>query len=396
MNVFYVVTHKGMSGMRSIRDCLNEMEMKCAEMQSLNQELLMHNEELIIREYPQALCYNIRTVVGFNSNVCRFMREYNRRIYNYLNRIAPDGPTPVAVRLSSADFGGMPAIEPPDNGFPLGNRIRQIVLLKTFRRFDNASPGEYHDLGNANLQRWANEASLRPPPPSCVVFIEMLDWGETALKMTKNFGKQFAVLNVANSHSPGGGYRFGEAGDEEDMFRRTDCHFSLSRTDVVYDDTWMYMPEFTALLEARNGKVYLDYDHPRVCIRGPAHSQTPGEKKYQILPDDDIFLFYELRAAPKFMGMLRNGKPRVFCERDAVETSRRIRAILQTLIEKKVRHVVLGAFGCGTNGNPPAEQIARIFRKALIETKAYFDVVAFGIRDPDCFREFVYVLSPPL
>ena len=51
------------------------------------------------------------------------------------------------------------------------------------------------------------------------------------------------------------------------MFRRTDCHFSLRREDIDPDDE-LYVPALTTLLNAEEGRVYLDVARPRVCIRG--------------------------------------------------------------------------------------------------------------------------------
>jgi len=57
---------------------------------------------------------------------------------------------------------------------------------------------------------------------------------------------------------------------------------------------------------------------------------------------------------------------------------KRIRSILDTLIEKKIRHVVLGAFGCGAFLNPTTT-VAKIFKEELQASRASFSVVAFAI-----------------
>ena len=49
-------------------------------------------------------------------------------------------------------------------------------------------------------------------------------------------GTLFASLNMANAYGPGGGYTHGMVAQEENMFRRTDCHFSLRREDIDGDD----------------------------------------------------------------------------------------------------------------------------------------------------------------
>ena len=87
----------------------------------------------------------------------------------------------------------------------------------------------------------------------------------------------FTALIMANSFSSGGGYTAGLVAQEENMFRRTDCHFSLARADMSVGATRpaantvpivRYPPQQTALLEAARGCVYLDVARPRVCVRG--------------------------------------------------------------------------------------------------------------------------------
>ena len=58
--------------------------------------------------------------------------------------------------------------------------------------------------------------------------MEKGDWGDVALKYTKLYGEIFAVLNMANARVAGGGYIEGKSAQEENMFRRTDCHFSIT------------------------------------------------------------------------------------------------------------------------------------------------------------------------
>lgn len=145
---------------------------------------------------------------------------------------------------------------------------------------------------------------------------------------------------MANPHVPGGGYIEGAIAQEENMFRRTDCHFRVGPDE--YDaELDRYRPEMTRLLTARDGKVYLDTDNPRVCIRGP-EDRSRTDLGYEWLADDDIFPFYELRAAAQD---LRDGS--AF---DAENARRRIAAQLDTLCAHGVRNAVLGAFGVGRSG----------------------------------------------
>jgi hypothetical protein len=71
---------------------------------------------------------------------------------------------------------------------------------------------------------------------------------------------------MANAYMPGGAYIEGAIAQEENMFRRTDCHFHIG-TDECDAGKDCYVPEMTRLLSAHDGVVYLDKERPRVCIR---------------------------------------------------------------------------------------------------------------------------------
>jgi len=197
------------------------------------------------------------------------------------------------------------------------------------------------------------------------------DWGEVTAAHTRACGEIFAVLNMANAIGPGGAYVEGAPAQEENMFRRTDCHFHL--TDAEMDpSSERYRPEMTALLNADDGRVYLDTVNPRVCVRGP-EDRDAEDLGYRWLSQDEVFPFHELRAAATD---LRGGAPF-----DPVEARRRISAQLDTLIDAGVRHAVLSAFGCGAFRNPAAE-VARSYRAALSERAGAFERVAFAVFYP--------------
>ena len=155
------------------------------------------------------------------------------------------------------------------------------------------------------------------------------------------------------------------------MFRRTDCHFSLDRADIDAA-TDEYVPRMCRLIEAHEGRVYLDTDHPRVCVRGREVRDRP-DMGYAWLADAEIFPFYELRAAAVD---LRSGD-RPFSDE---ETARRVRAQLDTLAAAGIRHAVLSAFGCGAFQNPTA-RVAAVYEAELRKRADDFEVVAFAIYD---------------
>ena len=98
------------------------------------------------------------------------------------------------------------------------------------------------------------------------------------------------------------------------------------------------------------------------------------------MPEDDIFPFFELRAAAIDQRQA-DGTPQKFDENMREKTRQRIEAQLHTLREKKVRHVVLSAFGCGAFQNPP-DEIAALYRKVISKMQEHFDVIAFAIFAP--------------
>lgn len=244
---------------------------------------------------------------------------------------------------------------------------RRTVLRETIEAFENADPPDrLMRSAEANLARW--RAERRTAEPEQTVRVVRGDWGDVALGVTREFGQCFAVLNMANAHMPGGGYVEGMVAQEENLFRRTNCHFFV--TEEEFDEDFeQYHPEMTRLISGVDGRVYLDTVHPRVCIRGPEDPDR-DDLGYPWLADDEIFPFYELRAAAQD---LRDGQ--AF---DPDEARRRIAAILDTVRDAGLRHVVLGAIGCGAFRNPP-EAVAAIFKQEIDARIDDFSVIAFAI-----------------
>lgn len=248
--------------------------------------------------------------------------------------------------------------------------IRRRVLRETVEAFEHCDPPDrFHRLAAGNLARWRTGAA--PAGPGLRVEVVPSDWGELALGLTRECGVCFAVLNMANPDVPGGAYVEGAPAQEENLFRRTDCHFRVGpdEYDPAHD---RYRPEIKRLLTAADGLVHLDVDRPRVCVRGP-EVRSRGDLGYAWLAEDQVFPFFELRAAAQD---LRDGSPF-----DPDDARRRIEAQLETLRRHRVRHAVLGAFGCGAFGNP-AREVARIYREAIGERTSSFDRIAFAIHHP--------------
>ena len=261
---------------------------------------------------------------------------------------------------------------------------RREVLRETIQAFENRSRQAWRELALGNVSRWRSERNTQHGTAELRVF--QGDWGEVTHDLTHRYGEIFAVLNMANAYVPGGGYVEGMPAQEENMFRRTDCHFSITSAEIV-PSIERYLPEKTDLLNATHGRVYLDADVPRVCIRGAEDRQRP-DLGYEWLSDEDVFPFYELRAAAKD---LRGGG-----RFDPSDARRRIAAQLDTLVESGIAHVVLSAFGCGAFLNP-AEEIASLYKEEIGRRRSSFHCVAFAIfypgYGPDNWTPFRQILE---
>lgn len=244
---------------------------------------------------------------------------------------------------------------------------RRQILRETIAAFDESVPADhYHRLAKDNLNRW--HATSGAADPRLRVHVLPGDWGAVTQSLTITHGVCFGVLNMANAHVPGGAYVEGAVAQEENIFRRTDCHFRIGEDeyDMRRD---RYRPQMTELLGANDGRVYLDAQNPRVCIRGP-EDRSRADLGYAWLPEDKVFPFFELRAAAQD---LRDGS-----DFDRNMARKKIAAQLDTLRDHAVRHAVLGAFGCGAFRNP-AHRVAQIYQQEINARSGDFSVIAFAV-----------------
>ena len=256
---------------------------------------------------------------------------------------------------------------------------RVAILVDTLKLFETKTP-DYYKSAKKNMLNWCKKVKPRNTK-GLEVIVEPIDWGEMALKCTKKYGSIFACLNMANSKTPGGGYQTGAAAQEENMFRRTNCHFSINRDSMLNPNKdnsfYFYNQSYHDLISAKDGKkTYIDVKNPRICIKDKEiynDVNTPEGTKnigYNELSDDDKFLFYELRCAA-----VRINNPIQFNE---TEMKKIIHAQFKTLKKNGLRHAILGAFGCGAFHNPPLE-VAALYKECLMLYKDHFDVIAFPI-----------------
>ena len=244
---------------------------------------------------------------------------------------------------------------------------RRKIFKETLEAFSKTDALEhYHLLASQNLVRWKSK-NKRTTINNKIQVIPG-DWGEVTHMLTKKHRECFAVLNMANAYVPGGGYIEGASAQEENIFRRTDCHFHI--TSKEYDRVKdRYTQEMTDLLSAKDGRVYLDTNYPRVCVRA-REERLKDDLGYAWLKKDEIFPFYELRAAAQDL----RGNEKF----DTNEARKRIAAQLDTLQTNNIRYAVLGAIGCGAFLNPP-DKVAKIYKEEILKRIEHFDLIVFAI-----------------
>ncbi|MCR4792365.1 MAG: TIGR02452 family protein [Lachnospiraceae bacterium] len=168
------------------------------------------------------------------------------------------------------------------------------------------------------------------------------------------------VMNFANAHNPGGGFRFGATAQEEALCRCSTLYSSImsktaakmykynnSHINSVESDYMIISPD---VLVFRDEKLNL-LEHPfrTAVITVPAPNRYGAAALASSAKIEDTFM-------------------------------RRIRIILKVSAKRGYRNLVLGAWGCGAFGNKP-DKVADYFRRAIIDEKlgCFFDEICFAI-----------------
>ncbi|AWN73862.1 poly(ADP-ribose) glycohydrolase domain-containing protein [Legionella anisa] len=278
-------------------------------------------------------------------------------------------------------------------------------------------PEMFHELQSHafnNLKSWQKE---KVAPPQKVEVVHQ-DFGDTALEVTKKHGKVYPVLNMANSLFPGCAALEGGSAQEENMWHRSSCARSLLSKGIYYDPArkcFLYDENSRKLLSGQEKmsseeleslsrrlgiktpeayKVFMG-EQPEICFRGPEilvptdFDEFTSKKQftadstlsYALLPKDQIFPFYEIRAAaPELVGKEIDFENKDFLAKYTNELRQRIGAQLDTLILKGKTDAILGAWGCGSFKNKP-DIVARLYRDEIEKRAKHFQHIVFPIID---------------
>jgi len=182
-----------------------------------------------------------------------------------------------------------------------------------------------------------------------LVEMDSLTCAEYVIKVLGKQESDVAVLNMANQFHPGGGYLNGALAQEEALCRRSSLFAHLAQ---------------------RGGSFY-----PLDDLGG---IWSPGVRVFRDEDDKDCEFWDENNKRRFKVGIISVAalnSPRLtedcqdyFYPNDKRITLHKIDAILSIAVVNQVKHLVLGAFGCGAFCNPPL-MMARMFRERLSSSK---------------------------
>lgn len=193
-----------------------------------------------------------------------------------------------------------------------------------------------------------------------------------AVRLLAAEGKtEIGVLNFASAKNPGGGFLNGAKAQEESLTVSGTLYPTLTAHEEYYREN-----------RDHSSMMYLDYG-----------IWSPGV----ILFRDGTFRLTEtpVKASVLTMPAVNMGQVIIKGE-DAAQARRvmrrRMKLILGIFAEKKAKHLVLGAYGCGVFRNDPGE--VAIWWKELLEEGMgeYFDSVFHAVldhsRSQECIKAF--------
>ena len=168
------------------------------------------------------------------------------------------------------------------------------------------------------------------------------------------------VMNFANAHNPGGGFRLGANAQEEALCRCSTLYASINSEKAKE----MYHYNNTHISSVESD--YMLYS-PDVCVFRDHHCELL-EKPF-------------MAAVITVPAANRRGAA-LFASNKKIEEAMtgRIRILLAAAAKHDHKNIVLGAWGCGAFGNKPAE-VSGYFRKVLIDEDygRLFENVCFAI-----------------
>ncbi|CAF3066365.1 unnamed protein product [Rotaria sp. Silwood2] len=192
------------------------------------------------------------------------------------------------------------------------------------------------------------------------------------------------LLNMANSTTPGGGYRKGDGAQEENLFRRSNYYMSLDpNMDQELDQSINTERNYCS----NTGEVVRLSDHQSlypideygaIYTSGITVFRNTEDQGYSLLNRPLYDVCAVAIAAYRDPQVLKNKQRLV--PNIAVATRKKIESLFAIAYRNGHHSLVLSAFGCGAFKNPP-EHIALIFKSVILQYAGYFKKIVFSIID---------------
>ncbi|KAK0119564.1 hypothetical protein ONS95_011004 [Cadophora gregata] len=196
---------------------------------------------------------------------------------------------------------------------------------------------------NINSSTSTPDASLAVPVPNPprirVIKSDTFDAAEATIKAHP--GSSIAVLNMASALQPGGGVLRGALAQEEALCVRSTLYPSLK-------PNYYRMPVLSAV-----------YTQDVLVFRGSDLVDLPKSEWFYTA----VISCAALKGPD--VKKVEDGKMVYAEDKDREIMTEKIRLIFQIANDKGIKHLILGALGCGAYHNPPTE-VAQIFRKVLL------------------------------
>lgn len=227
-----------------------------------------------------------------------------------------------------------------------------------------------------NFRTYLEEAMVLGAKPECIVE------NATTVSAVKKYAKNHvAVLNFASPTIPGGAILKGAMAQEQSLCHCSTLYPCLFREDMIkeyyeyhrntkemiWSDRLIYTPNVTFIKNTPEEEEILNWNN--WFMADVITCTAPYNKNYKI--EDK-----ELKE--------------IFCNR--------IRNILHVALKNDVRVLILGAWGCGSFGNPP-ELVAKAFYDVIYENgdfykmKIVFAIPCFCKKDEKIFEIFQRIFS---
>ena len=197
---------------------------------------------------------------------------------------------------------------------------------------------------------------------SCKIYVQNIDTFLKAIEM----GENTAILNMANSKTPGGGVSRGAVAQEECLCRRSNLLYSLYSFTSWGDRLFKFRDDFNYPISTYGG-IY----SPKVFIY-----RDPSYKTY-------LSGFYTNVISAAAIIHPKYDPETLMIHKDQVHiVKRKIKSILRIALLNGNTKLVLGAFGCGAFCNPP-KHVALLFKEVLEseEFKNAFEEICFAVLD---------------